>query len=56
MGVITLNVVWSPAGEEQQIKKTMHFEPSTLVFDACKIIREKMSGNNINRMFFILFK
>lgn len=50
MGVITLNVVWSPQGDEQsQLKKAMQFESTTLVFDACKIIREKLSGNNINR-------
>ncbi|VDN24157.1 unnamed protein product [Gongylonema pulchrum] len=49
MGVLSLNVVWSPMGDEQsQMKKTMQFESTTLVFDACKIIREKLSGNNLN--------
>lgn len=45
MGVITLNVLSSDKGA----KKTMQFEPSTLVFDACKIIREKMVLNDVNR-------
>lgn len=50
MGVISLNVIWAPKNNEQSsIKKTMQFDPSTLVFDACKIIREKIVGNNINR-------
>lgn len=57
MGVITLNVVWSARGDEQHnVKKTMQFEPSTLVFDACKIIREKIAGNNINPKEYGLFR
>uniref|UniRef100_A0A915Q6F4 FERM domain-containing protein n=1 Tax=Setaria digitata TaxID=48799 RepID=A0A915Q6F4_9BILA len=57
MGVITLNVVWSPQGDEQsQLKKAMQFESTTLVFDACKIIREKVSGNNINPKEYGLFR
>uniref|UniRef100_A0A8R1TSD6 FERM domain-containing protein n=1 Tax=Onchocerca volvulus TaxID=6282 RepID=A0A8R1TSD6_ONCVO len=57
MGVITLNVVWSPQGDEQsRLKKAMQFESTTLVFDACKIIREKVSGNNINPKEYGLFR
>ncbi|VDN06084.1 unnamed protein product [Thelazia callipaeda] len=57
MGVITLNVVWSPQGDEQsQLKKAMQFESTTLVFDACKIIREKVSGNNINPKEYGMFR
>uniref|UniRef100_A0A915B5P5 FERM domain-containing protein n=1 Tax=Parascaris univalens TaxID=6257 RepID=A0A915B5P5_PARUN len=57
MGVITLNVVWSARGDDQHnVKKTMQFEPSTLVFDACKIIREKVAGNNINPKEYGLFR
>ncbi|WKX89798.1 hypothetical protein Q1695_009001 [Nippostrongylus brasiliensis] len=41
MGVITLNVVSSEKGT----KKTMQFDPSTLVFDVCKVIREKLHMN-----------
>ncbi|MFH4981417.1 hypothetical protein AB6A40_008126 [Gnathostoma spinigerum] len=57
MGVITLNVVWTPQSDDQQrIKKHMQFDPSTLVYDACKIIREKVSGNSINPKDFGLFR
>ncbi|KJH51634.1 hypothetical protein DICVIV_02170 [Dictyocaulus viviparus] len=41
MGVITLNVV----STEKGTKKTMQFDPSTLVFDVCKVIREKLHMN-----------
>ncbi|ETN81895.1 hypothetical protein NECAME_00246 [Necator americanus] len=41
MGVITLNVV----SQEKGTKKTMQFDPSTLVFDVCKVIREKLHMN-----------
>uniref|UniRef100_A0A1I7WU93 FERM_f0 domain-containing protein n=1 Tax=Heterorhabditis bacteriophora TaxID=37862 RepID=A0A1I7WU93_HETBA len=44
MGVITLNVVSSEKGT----KKTMQFEPSTLVYDVCKVIREKMMMTNVD--------
>ncbi|KAL6731026.1 hypothetical protein Aduo_001939 [Ancylostoma duodenale] len=41
MGVITLNVV----SQEKGTKKTMQFDPTTLVFDVCKVIREKLHMN-----------
>uniref|UniRef100_A0A0N5AYK5 FERM domain-containing protein n=1 Tax=Syphacia muris TaxID=451379 RepID=A0A0N5AYK5_9BILA len=57
MGVITLNVFWSAKPSEQPtVKKTMQFEPSTLVFDACKIIREKIAGNGLNPKEYGLFR
>uniref|UniRef100_A0A183BVZ7 FERM domain-containing protein n=1 Tax=Globodera pallida TaxID=36090 RepID=A0A183BVZ7_GLOPA len=44
MGVLTLNIEC----REKGIKKTMQFEPRTLVHDACRLIRDKlghMPGN-----------
>ncbi|PIO75672.1 hypothetical protein TELCIR_02277 [Teladorsagia circumcincta] len=41
MGVITLNVISSEKGT----KKTMQFDSSTLVFDVCNVIREKLHMN-----------
>jgi talin len=28
------------------VVKTMQFDPATIVYDACKIIREKLPGSN----------
>ncbi|KAI6179916.1 BMA-TLN-1, isoform b [Aphelenchoides besseyi] len=44
MGVLTLNI----ENEELGVKKTMKFEPSTMVFDACRLIHDKlgMHGNS----------
>ncbi|GMR53179.1 hypothetical protein PMAYCL1PPCAC_23374, partial [Pristionchus mayeri] len=52
MGVITLNVL----STERGTKKTMQLEPSMLVFDACKIIREKMGLNDTNPNEYGLFR
>ncbi|CAD6186281.1 unnamed protein product [Caenorhabditis auriculariae] len=52
MGVLSLNVVSSERG----VKKTMQFEPSTLVFDAAKLIREKFNMNDINPNEYGLFR
>uniref|UniRef100_A0A1I8B0K3 FERM domain-containing protein n=1 Tax=Meloidogyne hapla TaxID=6305 RepID=A0A1I8B0K3_MELHA len=44
MGVLTLNIEC----HERGVKKTMQFEPRTLVHDACRMVRDKlgpMSGN-----------
>ncbi|PAV71893.1 hypothetical protein WR25_14265 [Diploscapter pachys] len=52
MGVLTLTVV----STERGTKKTMQFEPSTLVRDACKIIRDKMGLNDTNAQEYGLFR
>lgn len=39
----------------QNVVKTMQFEPSTIVYDACRIIRERIpEANPGNRMFHFL--
>lgn len=34
---------------EQGMVKTMQFDPSTVVYDACRIIREKMPEANLGQ-------
>jgi talin len=45
MAVLSLKVRISDTG----VCKTMQFDPSTLVYDACKIIREKMPEANLGQ-------
>ncbi|CAI4221289.1 unnamed protein product [Auanema sp. JU1783] len=52
MGVLTLNVISSERG----LKKTMQFDPTILVFDACKLIRDKMGLQNTNPSEYGLFR
>ncbi|CAI5437479.1 unnamed protein product [Caenorhabditis angaria] len=52
MGVLSLNVVSSEKG----IKKTMQFEPTTLVFDAAKLIRDKFAMHDTNSNEYGLFR
>ncbi|GMT28060.1 hypothetical protein PFISCL1PPCAC_19357, partial [Pristionchus fissidentatus] len=52
MGVITLNAVSSERG----VKKSMQFDPSMLVFDACKLIREKLGLSDTNPAEYGLFR
>ncbi|CAB3407941.1 unnamed protein product [Caenorhabditis bovis] len=52
MGVLSLNVVSSEKG----IKKTMQFEPSMLVFDASKLIREKFGMHETDPNEYGLFR
>ncbi|EFO84615.1 hypothetical protein CRE_03910 [Caenorhabditis remanei] len=44
MGVLSLTVSCSEKG----IKKTMQFDPSTLIYDAIKLIREKFGMTDVN--------
>lgn len=44
MGVLSLTV----SSAEKGIKKTMQFEPSTLIYDAAKLIREKFAMHDVN--------
>jgi hypothetical protein len=48
MGVLTLNIEF----KEKGIKKTMQFEPSTVVYDACKLIKDKVGSLSGNGKFF----
>lgn len=34
---------------EQNVRKMMQFDPSTMVFDACRIIREKITEANLGQ-------
>lgn len=34
---------------EQNVRKMMQFEPTTLVYDACRIIREKITEANLGQ-------
>lgn len=34
---------------EQNVTKMMQFDPSTMVFDACRIIREKITEANLGQ-------
>jgi talin len=34
---------------EQGVTKTMQFEPATTVYDACRIIREKITEANLGQ-------
>lgn len=49
MGVLTLNIEF----RERGIKKTMQFEPRIVVYDACRLIRDKLGPLNDNRNFFL---
>uniref|UniRef100_A0A915D8I4 FERM domain-containing protein n=1 Tax=Ditylenchus dipsaci TaxID=166011 RepID=A0A915D8I4_9BILA len=44
MGVLTLNIEF----RERGIKKTMQFEPRIVVYDACRLIRDKLGPLNEN--------
>lgn len=34
---------------EQNVRKMMQFDPSTMVFEACRIIREKITEANLGQ-------
>lgn len=34
---------------EQNVRKMMQFDPATLVYDACRIIREKITEANLGQ-------
>lgn len=55
MGVLTLNIEC----QEKGVKKTMQFDPRIVVYDACRLIREKigpMSGHRNNFTFYLKFQ
>lgn len=43
MGVLTLTIIC----HEAKVSKTMQFDPQTVVFDACRVIRDKI-GKGLN--------
>jgi hypothetical protein len=45
MAVLTLNIEF----KEKGLKKTIQFEPGMVVYDACRIIREKVGAASGNR-------
>ncbi|CAI2321160.1 unnamed protein product [Caenorhabditis sp. 36 PRJEB53466] len=52
MGVLSLTV----SSAEKGVKKTMQFEPSTLVYDAAKLIRDKFNMTDVNHNDYGLFR
>lgn len=50
MGVLTLNIEF----RERGVKKTMQFEPRMVVYDACRLIRDKLGPLSDNRMLFLV--
>jgi talin len=45
---------------EKDVVKTMQFDPNTAVYDACRVIRDKITEANLGQrkfvpMFFLLF-
>uniref|UniRef100_A0A914MJ98 FERM domain-containing protein n=3 Tax=Meloidogyne TaxID=189290 RepID=A0A914MJ98_MELIC len=52
MGVLTLNIEC----HEKAIKKTMQFEPRTLVHDACRMVRDKLGPMHGNPNDYGLFR
>lgn len=51
MGVLTLNLEF----RERGIKKTMQFEPRIVVYDACRLIRDKLGPLNDNRELYNIY-
>jgi hypothetical protein len=48
MGVLTLHILC----QEKGVKKTMQFDPRIVVYDACRLIREKVGPMTGHRKFF----